>query len=278
MLFRICRGTSLAGPAGMRVLAAFSEMPVVRGLAATGRATRILWQRHGYLRSAFSQRCVNADAAPVPWFTYPAIEYLQQLDLRDRTVFEYGSGHSTLFWAGRSRQVVAVEHDAAWSAFVSRQLPGNCQLMLEPDYERYVRAIERSPELFDVISVDGLVQRRGRAKCALLAVRHLKPGGMIVLDNANYLPATSALLREAGLIQVDLSGLGPCNPYAWTTSVFLTRTFDIQPLAGRQPQPPIGSLDQEWEPALTQRLRDGWTPPADWRTADIDALLADLDG
>lgn len=63
---------------------------------------------------------------------------------------------------------------------------------------------------------------------------------MLVLDNADWFPHTHALLREAGLIEIDFHGLGPLARYAWTTSVFLDRTADLWSSA--PPPTPIGGI------------------------------------
>src|SRR5688500_6442274 len=47
---------------------------------------------YAHLSSVQRQAAVDAKCNPVPWYTYPAIEYLKQLDFKDSTVFEYGSG------------------------------------------------------------------------------------------------------------------------------------------------------------------------------------------
>jgi hypothetical protein len=252
-------------------------LPVVF-LRSTAKVTGILWRGQGYLRSVANQRCVDASGAPLPWYTYPAIEFLRQLDFSTKSVFEYGSGYSTLFWGGRARDVVSVEHSVEWFDIVKQQLPPNCRLMIEPDPAAYVRAIELTDKTYDVVVVDGLVPKRARAQCAVLALRHLAPGGMIVLDNSDYLPGSTALLRLAGLIEVDLSGLGPCNEYAWTTSLFLTRDYAFQPVGGRQPHAPVGGLGYNWEPRLERLLQEGTSlpplPEGDWGRASAEHLLS----
>jgi hypothetical protein len=260
----------------MNILSGLLQHRLAKGTIAGTRALQILWRRHGFLRSAFAQRCIDADDRPLPWFTYPAIEYLEQLDLRDRTVFEYGSGQSTLFWAARAKRVVSVEHNPDWHAFVSarlRQLGGSSEIILEPDYDRYIRAIARSNDLYDVICIDGLVDRRGRAKCAAVAMSHLKPAGMMIVDNADYLPATTRILREADLIEIDMHGLGPCNPYAWTTSLFLRRDFNIPTRGTRQPSTPVGGLGYNWEPGL-EKVLSSQPFPAGWTSQDPERILS----
>jgi hypothetical protein len=78
------------------------------------RAARTLLFNYAHLRSAAQRRPVNPDGEPVPWYTYPAIEYLRQLDFSNAAVFEYGSGHSTLFWSIAARRVVSVVDEDRW--------------------------------------------------------------------------------------------------------------------------------------------------------------------
>ena len=55
------------------------------------------------------------------------------------------------------------------------------------------------------------------------AIKCLKDGGMIVLDNSDRMieKECGRLLREQGFIQMDFSGFGPINSYCWSTSVFM---------------------------------------------------------
>src|SRR5207244_9596553 len=94
---------------------------------------------------------------------------------------------------------------------------------------------------FDVIVVDGLVTGRTRLKCARAAVPLLRRGGMIILDNSDWLPESSRHLREAGLIEVDMTGFAPINDYTCTTSFYLHPEFAFRPARDRQPLPGIGS-------------------------------------
>ena len=71
---------------------------------------------HAYLRSARQKVPIDRRGRPVPWYTWPAVEYLEQLDFSGRKVFEYGSGNSTLWWAERVREVISCEHDPVWHA------------------------------------------------------------------------------------------------------------------------------------------------------------------
>ena len=47
----------------------------------------------------------------VAWYTYPLLEFLENLDFSQDTVFEYGSGSSSIYWANKAKYVQSVEHD-----------------------------------------------------------------------------------------------------------------------------------------------------------------------
>jgi hypothetical protein len=222
------------------------------------RLFRILTFQYGYLRSVATETPLDENSEPYPWYTYPALEYLKQLDFRDKAVFEYGCGHSTLFWARRASRVVSVEHSDRWYHTVRRRLPDNCTLVYEPQSDAYAAAIDRFDDGFDVIVVDGLVPGRTRLKCARAAIARLREGGMIILDNSDWLPESSRLLREAGLIEIDMTGFAPINDYTCTTSFYLHRAFNFRPAEDRQPVPGIGAQPYNWESGATaERLAAG---------------------
>jgi hypothetical protein len=210
------------------------------------RACSILTSRYGHLRTVASQECVDADGQPIPWYTYPALEFIRQLDFRDCSVFEYGSGNSTLFWSRRASRVISVEHDRGWFERMRAIAPSNCTMMFENDPDRYANAASATGEAFDVIVIDG----QSRLRCAPAAIRALRTGGLIILDNSDWFPRTAELLRGHDLIEVDMSGFGPINDYTSTTSFFFHRQFTGRPGSDRQPIPGIGSrpnsFDEEW--------------------------------
>jgi len=84
------------------------------------RVARILCFSYGHLNSVSKKRSIDAGGEPIPWYTYPAIEYIKQLDFRYKSVFEYGAGNSTIFWSRIADHAVSVEDDEIWHETVSR--------------------------------------------------------------------------------------------------------------------------------------------------------------
>jgi hypothetical protein len=215
---------------------------------STLQACRILAIDYAHLKTVALRRPVDAEGNAIPWYTFPAIEFLRQLDFSEASVFEYGSGNSTVFWGSVARDVVSVEDEESWHAEMLRAVPANCRMLLEPDLDRFVAAIDEY-DAFDVVIVDGPARGRTRLKCARAALRHLKSGGMVIVDNADWLPETTAFLRDSELLQVDLTGFSPINSFTGTTSFFFDRTWRMTPKRKRRPMPGVGARADDWEPA-----------------------------
>lgn len=203
----------------------------------------LLW----WLRSKQKDYLLNA---PCPWLTFDAILALRRRMRPGMRIFEYGSGGSTLFWLSRGgAAVISVEHDPAWQRVVTARLAGKTQADLRlvlPEaghtpgdvadpalfqsddeafrgfsFERYVRQIDPFPDgYFDVLLVDG----RARPSCIAHGAAKVKPGGLLVLDNADrpyYLARTAAHLADFD--RELFSGMTPVTPGLSTTAIFTRR-------------------------------------------------------
>lgn len=198
------------------------QIPLV-SVPSAADVMRRLVTVYGYGRAIVASAPVDAGGLPVPWYTYPMIEYLDSLDLSHMRVFEYGCGNSTLWWAARAREVVSVEDNPEWHAKVSKEVSANARLVLEQNHTRYVEAI-RAFGSFDLIVVDGIV----RYQCSVEAVKHLNPGGAIILDNSDCLPKCTDFLRSAGLFEVAMNGFTPLVSRASRTSLFLSQPSGLR--------------------------------------------------
>ena len=157
---------------------------------------------------------------PLPWYTYAATAFLAKRVGQGLSVFEYGSGNSTRWWARRVSRVVACEHDAGWAQRLSADLPANVELMvheLKPD-GAYCRAILQTTGAFEVVVIDG----RDRNNCAIHTVERLADNGVIIWDNSDrqhYQPGFD-FLAERGFRAIEFAGFGPASYVPWQTSIF----------------------------------------------------------
>lgn len=205
-----------------------------------------MWQNDFAIERTIDEKiCVDKDGNPIPWYTYPAIEYLSQFDYSEKQVFEYGCGNSSMFWAERARKVTSIEDNLKWFDKWKKEFShAHLEIRWRDEGEIYENAIFEDNKKYDVIVVDG----KRRAECASVAVKALAEGGMIILDDSDrvntsqeYINAIN-VLKAADLIQIDFYGFCPMNNYTKTTSLFLSRDFHFESLYRVQPINGLGNL------------------------------------
>ena len=200
---------------------------LIRLLANPRHLAALLSYKHkGYLATigwftAFdSHQAVDANNQPIPWVTYSFIDFIKDKLNKNLTIFEYGSGNSTLFYAKRAKRVVSVEHDKAWYNKIINEKATNAEIIfveLKPDGE-YSRKAKLLNEKFDIIIVDG----RDRINCCKHSVEALSENGVLILDDSereNYEGART-FLKTQGFKELSFSGISPGLFYNKATSVF----------------------------------------------------------
>jgi predicted O-methyltransferase YrrM len=174
--------------------------------------------------------------------TYPAIAWLERRLHSGMRGFEYGSGGSTLFFARRVGEITAAEHHAGWAERVreaaEEERLGNVRVLHRPaderapsgdvyisrhvghrgvSYERYARSIEGFDDgSLDFVFVDG----RSRVACVAHAAPKVRPGGYLILDNAERGRYEAAHRLMAGHRRLVLKGVGPRVPWRFETVVW----------------------------------------------------------
>jgi hypothetical protein len=201
---------------------------------------KLLAVDYGQFKSIKKGLPVDSGGKELPWYTYPAIEFLSQLDFSEKSVFEYGSGNSSIFWTKRAKDVVSIEDDKEWHESICKKLLKNQNIFLLQSRDEYVNFIEKINKKFDIIIVDA----KYRLDCAKKSINFLKDGGIIILDNSDWYPDVAKYIKEKGLIQVDFAGFGPLIGFTWVTSIFFSRSYDFKPINNKQPHYCIGGIEQ----------------------------------
>lgn len=198
---------------------------------------------YGQYKAIKSGSCVDRSNNKIPWYTYPAIEYLNNIDFSSKSVLEYGCGNSSSFWSRRAKKVISVEHDKVWYEKMKALAESNQHLVYSPDCAGYETPSFIDNHKFEVIIIDA----NRRFECAQVLERYIdfsaEDGFMVILDNSDWFKNTARFIREKfDLIEVDFHGFGPINNYTWTTSVFFSRNFRFKPHNNIQPDFSIASL------------------------------------
>lgn len=203
-----------------RLLPAWAASPI-RRLGTAVLTPLIFSYRTGHLRSSLLAKAVKRDGTPLPWYTYPSIDFLKNRDFADKSVLEFGAGQSTLWWADRAKHVVSLEGDKGWYEHIARTMPGNVALHLvstespEACVENVRRVLAQHSGPFDVIVIDGLY----RFEMADIARELLADDGAIICDNAEGYGIEEAF-RHSGMNRVDFYGHTPGVVLPHSTSIF----------------------------------------------------------
>lgn len=195
----------------------------------------------------------------IPWYTFPAVQFLKDIIHEDQKVLEFGSGYSTLFFKTKVKHLSSVEHDENWA---HKLLQENSLLNLHivkqnsnvhpdakekvdiytqnfpqvhsDDYEHDLRhglinysfagyastIYKAEPQFYDIVVIDGMA----RSLCTYLTVEsgRLKDESIIILDNSDrwqYNPIQK-YLNEKGYGRIDFWGPGWNSYNFWCTSFY----------------------------------------------------------
>jgi predicted O-methyltransferase YrrM len=102
--------------------------------------------------------------------------------LRPKTCLEWGSGFSTVFFAGLTPEAkwISIEHHPYFHEIIKACKPDNVFMILEPIWQRYIEIAKDSGLMYDFIFVDG----ERRPECIKFAADLMKDGSVIVQHDA----------------------------------------------------------------------------------------------
>lgn len=175
----------------------------------------------GHFRSSLLSKAVDKYGKPLPWYTYPAIDFLASKDFANCSILEFGAGQSTMWWAERAHSVLSFESDFEWYRRLTSRIPQNVKIYHVRDdlneLDTYL-----SNQLFDIIIVDGL----DRLKASKKARQLLRGSGGIIFDNSEGYWGPEGtypvmdFFRSEGFSRIDFYGYAPGVVLPHVTSLF----------------------------------------------------------
>jgi len=163
------------------------------------------------------------------WWSFLAIREVDTL-IRDRRIFEYGLGGSTVRWAAKSAAWTGIEDDTIWLETVKCALGSETSAHVDLQLSKYRFRREDGPfeesdyllalnEHYDGILIDGRDDNfKDRICCFYHAENFVNCGGFIVVDDFwRY----EALLNEHRAKRVQIfESVGPCRWGVTSTAIF----------------------------------------------------------
>ncbi len=190
------------------------------------RGLKLLFSRRsflnqsGYTESVRQKRPCDRAGAPIPWMNYQVVHFLNERLHGGLSLFEYGSGYSTRYYASRVGHVTSVEHHPEWYRTVEAMKPDNVELIFQdtevPD--AYCGTVARSGKQYDVVIVDG----QERVRCLTYALSSLSSAGVIILDDSlreSYTEGMNRVVKQ-GFRKLDFLCLKPGGINSHQTTIF----------------------------------------------------------
>ena len=145
----------------------------------------------GWLRYPAARLRARAARTPErPWIVPAAIGWLRRRMRPDWAVLELGSGRSTVWFARRSRSVLSFEDNEFWHPRTRERLDqlglADVELRLSPVEDLPSEVASLPDAAFDLVVVDFLeAPTVTRIDCMEPAMRKVRPGGLLLLDDSD---------------------------------------------------------------------------------------------
>ncbi len=130
---------------------------------------------------------------PVPFIVLDAIKFLEKLVRPGMRVLELGGGNSSLWFLEKGVNLTTYEHNVDWAQMIIKTVhsnPGkynenrfNLNVMQGTDAITDLKRLEN--EYYDVVLIDSMNDFTRRNDCIRAALKKVKPGGWLVLDNSD---------------------------------------------------------------------------------------------
>jgi hypothetical protein len=214
--------------------------------------------RPAYFFKRLGQLRFEKSQPDAPWLTQSAILLLNSYLKPTDEGIEWGSGRSTVWFAKRVARLISIENNRQWHTIVKKNL-ATTQVNANVDYRfiacEHKEVDEPSAHAYadashgladsslDFALVDGTI----RATCMKAVIAKIKPGGLLILDNANrFIPnkdsgrhITIHEPRSEPRSQVWAEIINQLRDWRWlnTTDGIWDTRFWIKPLTLSNPSP-----------------------------------------
>ena len=182
----------------------------------------ILSIKYGQFKSIINRSAIDRLGKPVPWYSYPAIEFLEQFDFSKNKVLEYGCGNSTIWWAKKCRSVISIEHDQKYYKYIKSLNLNNLELRLFKKKREYINQRELTNS--EIIIIDGNFRKEIIEKLIENREKIKNKNTIIIIDNSHwYSNIISLLERKINYTQIDFFGFCPSTNFTNATTILINK-------------------------------------------------------
>ena len=180
-----------------------------------------------------------------PLLTWPFLDFIEHLDLREQTLLELGAGFSTIWLSKRFGKVRSFETNPDWHAAVARNVASNVELSLIAREQLESAQFEYRGEPWLLVDFAG--KRTAFLNQFLNQVTAEGRPAAIALDNADWYRRGAQLLQQHGYLELPFYGFKSGQSWISCTSLFI----DPVRFAPTQKEP-------FFQPAFSREMLNPW--------------------
>ena len=175
-------------------------------------------------------RPVDNKMNPIPWWTYPVIDYLNQFDFNDEIIFEYGPGNGTLWFLDKGcKKIISIENDKSWYKELEETKHNNQIVLFREKKEDYFSSILNYDST--VLIIDGKWRKENVEFICSNFEKINNNLKMIIIDNPDKFQLGEQIRDITNLhnfVQADFFGFGPAFRGIGCTTVLINSSNKIK--------------------------------------------------
>lgn len=202
----------------------------------------------GQYNSLKKEKPVDSYGNPLPWITYPCIEYLNQFDFSNETIFEYGSGGSTKwFLRKKCKKIISIENEQFWYQKLVEESKNSKNLF--PVFAKNIDDFIQNKEVYDssiiFIDCDSIYRKKVLESLYKNIEKDNTNIKLIIIDDVDKTNLQGGkidkivfeIANSLDWIQVDFMGFRPFNRTYASTTILINplkkckRNYKIEPLS-----------------------------------------------
>ena len=202
----------------------------------TGFLTPVIFSlSSGHFISSIRAKAVDKNNRPIPWYTYPCIDFLNTLNFKSKKILEFGSGQSSIWWSKNSLEVYSLEDNQYYLNKIRNLNIKNIKIKSCDTYLKNFENLNLTQNYFDIIIIDGFDRYLSFKKSLNL----ISKDGIFIFDNSegyheprdhyNSHPILK-LMNDKGYYRIDFYGYAPGVIKKHCTSIFYKNSSFINKL------------------------------------------------
>ena len=200
----------------------FNESPVLMSFAYQELAQRGFFSWDDLESTLDETKCL-------PLLTWPFLDFIKTVNLKDLTLHELGSGKSTFWFSNIFKRVESYETNEAWYKKLKPQLKDNVSLQLIKLEDIYDCLIKFKKADWLLIDFAG---SRTKFVNKLVELSDNQIPAQIIFDNSEIYRNGAKILSNRGFIEIPFYGFGlPAGKISCTSVFLLKNNFNIETLS-----------------------------------------------